>query len=259
MNPDTRNNPWWSPDAGFFGNFYMQGDNSAHGYLTSKRQNLAQRTREEVQGILHLCRPQMDEHIYDLPCGYGRHSLALADLGYRITGFDINPTHLAAAHQKTTSDRVTFKEHNMLNALPHGAHVCVNMFYSFGFFNTDEENEQVLQNIYDALVVGGRFLMHTDVNLPMVLRGDYKFIESRPLPDELTLHINERYDPETKRIEGSWTIGVDTKSYSVRIYSATEFYEICRRIGFRSVDTYADWDGSPYSAMSELMIVVAMK
>ncbi|CAF4819188.1 unnamed protein product [Rotaria sp. Silwood2] len=57
----------------------------------------------------------------------------------------------------------------------------INMFYSFGFFETDEENNQVLQNFYNALKPGGKFLFHTDVNIPRILSGKYKEDETRHL------------------------------------------------------------------------------
>lgn len=252
--------PWWGKNGRFFGGFYMQGDNSAQGYQTSKRQTLEQRTAEEVDGIIRLCKPAPKARIFDLPCGYGRHSNALANLGFRVTGLDINPVHLAKARNDAASGLATFVEHNMLDPLPRGsADVLVNMFFSFGFFDTDEQNELVLQNIYNALAPGGTFLMHTDVNVPMVIKGAYRFNESRALPDGMTLFINERFDEASQRIMGSWTLGDETHGYSVRVYTADEFIGLCKRVGFKDAIAYADWDGSPYSEDSEIMIVTANK
>jgi hypothetical protein len=39
----------------------------------------------------------------------------------------------------------------------------------------------VLKNFFNALKPGGKFLMHTDVNVPRILSGKYKEDEERNL------------------------------------------------------------------------------
>lgn len=254
---------WWKPEYNFFGTFYIEGDDSLHGYRADRRQSLADRTMEEVGGVIRLCQLTHRMSIYDMPCGYGRHSHVLGLLGYTVTGFDINSTHLQKAREmiKDKNSLVTFVEHNMLSPLPvNSADVCINMFYSFGFFTSDEENRLVLVNIYNSLKDGGVFLMHTDVNVPRIETGDYKLTESRILSSGETLHINESYNPETRRIHGSWTVGNIKKEYFVRVYTEEEFKKMCLSIGFSEVMSYGDWDGSPYYPQkSEIMILVAKK
>ena len=41
-------------EYGFFGAFYLEGDNSKEGYLQTKKQNLDERTKEEVDGVINL-------------------------------------------------------------------------------------------------------------------------------------------------------------------------------------------------------------
>ena len=69
------NQKWWSEKYGFFGDFYMQGDDSKEGYLISKKQNLKQRTTAEVDGVIRLLDLKQKSKILDIPCGYGRHSI----------------------------------------------------------------------------------------------------------------------------------------------------------------------------------------
>ena len=105
--------------------------------------------------------------------------------------------------------------------------------------------------------------MHTDVNIPRILNGKYKEDEKRNLITGKTLRVVDSYNPTTKRIEGSWIINDDTnqekKGYSVRVYTQEEFEGLCKKIGFSSVITYSDWNGSAYSEDAEDMIVMATK
>ncbi len=259
-------NPWWSEEYGFFGSFYMDGDDSKEGYLIEKRQTLAERTKSEVDGVIKLLSLKSQASILDCPCGYGRHSIELARRGYEVTGSDINSVHLqkAANDAKTNSIDITFNKESMLD-LKYTSQfdAVINMFYSFGFFDTDDENEKVLKNFFDALKPGGKFLMHTDVNLPRILLGKYKEDEERNLVTGKTLRVIDSYDPETKRINGAWIIKSEgkkeKKDYSVRVYTREEFEQLCRKVGFSSVSTYSNWHGDEYSENAEDMIIVATK
>jgi SAM-dependent methyltransferase len=257
---------WWQEEAGFFGDFYREGDNSKQGYLIESKQTLEERTKIEVGGVLKLLQIPERSKILDCPCGYGRHSIELAERGYNITGIDINLEHLRIAIQNMRSQirNLDFKKGNMLdlNYNPNFDAV-INMFYSFGFFETDEENFRVLENFYKALKPGGKFLMHTDVNIPRIINGKYREDETRELVSGGSLRIIDKYNPEKKRIDGSWIIekngNVEQKDYSVRVYTKEEFEKMCLLAGFSSVVTYSNWNGEEYSEKSEDMIVVAMK
>jgi SAM-dependent methyltransferase len=140
----------------------------------------------------------------------------------------------------------------------------INLFYSFGFFETNEQNFKVLQNFYRALKTGGKFLFHTDVNIPRVLTGKYRQEEKRHLTSGSELEITDKYDPASKRVNGSWIIkhpdGSQTsKSYSVRVYEKDEFVDLCKMAGFRGMQAYSDWDGSGYDSEAEDMIIAAQK
>ncbi len=260
------NNPWWSEEYGFFGSFYMEGDASEDGYLIEKKQSLAERTSSEVDGVIKLLSLKAGANILDCPCGYGRHSVELARRGFEVVGSDINSIHLQKAIDKANefSVQVTFNKESMLDLkYPSQFDAIINMFYSFGFFDTDEENEKVLKNFYNALKPGGKFLMHTDVNVPRIISGKYKEDEERNLVTGKTLRVIDSYSLETKRINGAWIIKSegkeDRKDYSVRVYTREEFEGLCNKVGFSSVTTYSNWKGEDYSEEAEDMMVVATK
>jgi ubiquinone/menaquinone biosynthesis C-methylase UbiE len=258
---------WWSQDYGFFGEHYLEGDNSQKGYLINKVQSLEERTTAEACGVRDILNLKNGESILDVPCGYGRHSIELSKMGFNVTGVDINEVHLNVARKNSDKldTSLSFSHGNMLTLdFAKKFDAIINMFYSFGFFISDEENMQTLRNFYNALKNGGRFLMHTDVNIPRILSGKYKEIEKRELISGNELEIRDYYNKETKRIEGTWIIhkkdGSKTqKDYSVRVYTKEEFMEMCIDVGFKRCEAYSSWDGQPYDSDSEDMIIVAYK
>jgi len=261
------NKKWWDEKSNFFGSFYVEGDNSQEGHLTKKKLTLSQRTTGEVTGIIKLLKLKKKASILDVPCGYGRHTIKLAKRNFRVTGSDLNSFHLSIAKKEAREKNLKIKFHkedmrglnyqNEFDAL-------INMFYSFGFFATDKENMLVLENFYEALKPGGKFLMHTDVNIPRILSGKYKEKETRNLSNGKKLQIIDKYNSKTQRIEGSWIITAKNKckikkTYSVRVYQKEEFIQMCLRAGFKKCRAYSNWNGAPYSKNSEEIIFVATK
>src|SRR3989338_8651260 len=176
-----KENAWWSEEYGFFGKHYLEGDNSREGYLIGQ------------------------ERILDVPSGYGRHSIALAKKGFNITGVELNAVHLSEAIRNAEVAQVSpdFVKGNMIDISQREEFdAVINMFYSFGFFETDEENKRVLANFFNALKKGGKFLFHTDVNVPRVLAGKYKEDETRNLASGNTLRIIDKYNPRKKKLFG---------------------------------------------------------
>lgn len=254
---------WWSEESDFFGSLYLEGDDSIDGHLGHTKLDQKARTIREVEGIKTLLRLKPDDKILDIPCGAGRHSLLMAELGFDVIGVDINKVHLSEAERKRHSKSVNcqfvnqdMRSFKFINKFD----VIINMFYSFGFFS-DHENREVLKNIKNALEEGGKFLMHTDVNLSRVHAGTYKFKECRMLKFGGKLLIEEAYDSKTSRIKGKWTIisgdQERASTYSVQVYTVEQFKELCLAAGFSRCDAYGDWNGSDYNDESEEIVFVA--
>lgn len=209
--------------------------------------------------------------LLDVPCGYGRHSIELAKRGFkRITGLDINNAHLEKARGESRGlcEFLNLDMRDLINTkfLHSQYHAVINMFYSFGFFNTEEENQRVMRGFFAVLKEHGVLLLHTDVSSEILLQGrDYRLSERRKLKDGGVLHIQEHYDPHSKRMNGFWTI-YDSQGnphqltpYCVRIYSAEEFKVLAAASGFSQVDIYGSFYGEPFTPDSHEMIVVARK
>ncbi len=262
----TSTQVWFENGAGFFGARYIEGDDSLEGF-TSTPQTLDMRTTSEVEGIVRLLALPPGASILDCPCGYGRHSIALAQRGFQVVGSDINQEMLDAAHRNAEgTGNLRLVRENMLELeYRESFDAVINMFLAFGFFEEEDDNVRVLSNFFEALKPGGKFLLHTDVNVGYIHREKYKFHERRNLRSGRTLEIVESYDAERRRLHGQWILidadGVreELPPYSCRIYTADEITALCKSIGFASVRIYGGWEGEDLDDDSEVMIVVASK
>ena len=60
---------WWHEAAGFFGDFYADGDRSQEGHVAAKKMSLDERTAREVDGVVRLLSLKPRQRVLDVPCG----------------------------------------------------------------------------------------------------------------------------------------------------------------------------------------------
>jgi tRNA/tmRNA/rRNA uracil-C5-methylase (TrmA/RlmC/RlmD family) len=65
--------------------------------LDAKNQAWVEDTENQVDFIIKSLNLQGSEHILDLACGYGRHSLSLARRGFSVVGVDITRDYIEDA------------------------------------------------------------------------------------------------------------------------------------------------------------------
>jgi SAM-dependent methyltransferase len=109
--------------------------------------------------IIAFLHPPANSRMLDVACGKGRHSKALADMGFDVTGIDLSPESIAEA-KKWESDSLHFFEHDM--RLPFRVNYfdyAFNLFTSFGYFRTEREHNNAIRTIASSLKNGGVFVV----------------------------------------------------------------------------------------------------
>ncbi len=95
----------------------------------------------------------------DLACGKGRHSITMNQLGYKVEGLDISPMNIQAA-QSFENVNLKFTVHDMRDPFRESYFgLILNLFTSFGYFDTNAENMQVLDACHFNLKPKGRLLI----------------------------------------------------------------------------------------------------
>ena len=122
------------------------------------------RTDLETQFAIHALGIQPHHRVLDLCCGQGRHSIALAKTGLNVTGVDLSEEMLAIA--RSTADEagvsLTLRQADMRHLpddLENQFDAVINMFSSFGYLESEDDDQQVLHQIAKALKPGGKLLM----------------------------------------------------------------------------------------------------
>jgi SAM-dependent methyltransferase len=88
--------------------------------------------------------------ILDLACGKGRHARYLNKLGYEVTGVDLSPESIAYA-KRYENQTLHFEEHDMCLPYPSKFDAVFNLFTSFGYFDSEEDNLRTIKSIRNEL------------------------------------------------------------------------------------------------------------
>ena len=100
--------------------------------------------------------------VLDLCCGHGRHAVLLAKAGLTMTGLDLSEQYLEQAALNAVAAGVGLElVHSDMRQVPFEGRfdAVVNLFTSFGYLNSDEEDMKVLHQVSKVLKPGGRFLI----------------------------------------------------------------------------------------------------
>lgn len=222
-----------------------------------------ERTSAEVDFIEQALTVPVGGAVLDLACGYGRHAIAMAQRGHRVTGLDFNTHYLdiAAEEGRSVGAQVEWRAGDM-RSLPFEREFegVYSFFTSFGYYG-DDENEQVLSGIARALKPGGRFLIEM-LNRDWLLthpqqRSWTQQDDGALLMEETTIELAEsRVVTRQMLIDPQGGPRV-TKEYSLRAYTCAELTSLLRHQGMRVIEAWGGIAREPYSTESRRLAVLS--
>jgi ubiquinone/menaquinone biosynthesis C-methylase UbiE len=199
--------------------------------------------------------------VLDVPCGFGRHAVPLARAGFRVTGVDRSATLLSEARRRAGDDGprpdLVPADYRELPFADASFDAALNLYSSLGYL-CDEEDTQVLAEIARVLRPGGRLVietMHRDRLVRDFREQDWHMVgEGRLLLEQRTFDARSGVaqttqtliDPAGER---------DSRTFSVRVYTATELVAMLLRAGFAEARCHGDLEGAPFTTASRLVVV----
>jgi len=198
--------------------------------------------------------------VLDVGCGTGRHAAALARRGAHVTALDLSPQLLARARRRPelASGRLIRADMRRL-PLRGGFDLAVNLFTSFGYFPTEEENAGVLAELARMLRPGGHLVL--DHANRAALESQLVPADTRRAPG-LVIH-------QTRRLVGSRVqkqVSVERDdgrreryTEDVRLYRPAELAALLAAAGFADVHCYGGFAGQPLTPVAPRMILVARR
>ena len=218
-----------------------------------------------VKDLAHL---KDGAKVLDAGCGLGRISVELAALNLDVTGVDIIQSELDAARDSAEAEGVplTLINHDLRNwHAPDQFDCAVNLYTSFGYCETVEEDLQILHNIADSVKPDGTFIMECTSRETAVMywtpgeefeRAGYKVVTHfevtgawEGLKSQWILYP----------LTGDTTKPVVDHTFIQRLYPATFLRDKLLEFGFSKAEVYGDYDLSPYNEHARTMIIIGNK
>lgn len=103
-----------------------------------------------MDNLTHYLNLPEKAKVLDLACGKGRHSIYLNQLGYDVLGADLSENSIAEA-SKNSNETLHFKVHDMREPFEEKFDAIFNLFTSFGYFESDDDNLTTLKAIKQSL------------------------------------------------------------------------------------------------------------
>ncbi len=214
----------------------------------------------EVSWIQSAMGMKRGDLVLDLACGGGRHARALAASEIRLIGIDLSMDLLRSGPRVKGLALIR----GDMRRVPLRSACCthvVNLFTSFGYFESDEENARVFGEVARVLCPGGLFLMDF-LNAPAVEKGlvprSSKVVQGRRFEEE------RRITPGHRRVEKTVTLIENDEpkrswTESVRLFGRDEILAMMMASGLTVEETYGGLDGSVWSSEAPRLVVMARK
>jgi len=202
-----------------------------------------------------------DARILDMACGSGRHAILLARKKYNVTAVDLSENLLSIAKQTAEEDNLTINFvhldiRNFSSIIIYD--LILNLFTSFGYFETDEENFSILKKAYDLLKINGYFVLDF-FNSEFLINNLVEF--SKEVIDNGVI-FQQRSIKDSRIVK---KILIDKKDEpseyeeSVRMFSKDELTNELTNIGFDIYRTFGDFFGNGFNHHSSPRLILICK
>jgi SAM-dependent methyltransferase len=236
-----------------------------HWLAISSHTHPPEKSAAEVEFLIEQLGLEHGQRVLDIPCGHGRHSVELARRGLRVVGVDLNsePLELARMAAREAGVQVDLRRVDMREIeFREEFDAVLNLWTSFGYFESEAEDRLVLDRAWRALRPGGALVIET-INLHGVLRR----FEPRAWHDlgGGRLLLEERaFDPWTGKMHSGWTLVEPSgerieMAFATRTYTLVELSGMMAAAGFDVERAWGDYQGSDYGVDSRRMIVLARR
>ncbi|MBU5674097.1 class I SAM-dependent methyltransferase [Paenibacillus brevis] len=234
-------------------------------YLLVYKHRDTQGARREVERMVEWLELPQEAKVLDLCCGMGRHSMALVEAGFEVTGVDLSEVLLREARRNDPEHRVTWLQADMRKLpLTGGFDAVVNLFSSFGYFKEDREHIQVLREIKRVLKPEGKFIIDylnpryiADNLIPESERMDdgQRIVERRMIQNGYVM--KRIWISQAAKSEGNNQEEPREYLERIKLYTAEQFTDMLGEAGLILEQIYGSHAGESYDPiLSPRMILL---
>ena len=247
-------------------------------FFRTALEDLIERANAQVTGLIKIFSEfQVFESslILDLCCGIGRHSVVLAERGFKVVGVDFAPVFIAHAKEmaaeRNVSENVEFRVGDMreirevLKDYDEKFNAVINLTTSIGYYDEATDGDVLMQLL--GLTASNGILVIDITNRDWIIRH-FQARDVNHIGDDLVQVIERRLNLENSRMENMWKYFrkkgqdlkyLDTIEVHHRVYSLHELKKLVEESGWTYQTCYGGLNLEPLTMDSNRMVLVAKK
>jgi 2-polyprenyl-3-methyl-5-hydroxy-6-metoxy-1,4-benzoquinol methylase len=244
--------------------WYQRQELWTQGYDWMCRPDRVALSSREVDALIRLAGLRPGSRVLDIPCGKGRHTLALARRGFAVTGVDLCAPFVGAMAAEAAASGLSvdaicadMREYTEAGAF----HAVLNLFTSFGYFEDRADDRRTLERFRACLGPGGMLVMDllTKETLARSLAGrDWQWLDA-----DVLLLEERAVEQQWSWLRNTWTV-IDhgqkrTFVLEHRLYAASELVAMLHEVGFTAIRCFGGLEGSPYDVDAKRLVLVARR
>ena len=194
--------------------------------------------------------------LLDLACGTGRHIQELQTLGFQPVGCDLSYTLLVTGRREYGAMAVTRADMRVLPFCDASFAGLANFFTSFGYFESEDENLEVVREMARVLRGGAQFLfdyLNVHRELENLVRRETR---ATPMGE---VKIERWFDPSDRSFNKRMTIGHKRYLERVRGYDLDEITAMFTACNLEIRAAFGDFDGQSFDRSSPRLILVGSR
>ena len=198
------------------------------------------------------------KRVLDLACGSGRHARYLGARWW-TSGVDLSEVMLRMAKRGNVPASLVRADIRQLPYRDSSFDLIVNLFTSFGYFETDAEHEQVMCDVARLTNPGGTFVLDffnvAEIKRNLEPYDDDSSIEGRKVVQRREITADGRFVVKHIGIKDEGKEFVER----VRLFTRDELVAMLGRAGFTVEAAYGDYGGEPFTDRSPRVILFARR
>ncbi len=197
--------------------------------------------------------------ILDAACGSGRHSVMVNHLGFKVHGMDLSPESINTA-KTNESETLSFSVADLRKfKQPMSYDVILNLFTSFGYFDSKSDNLQVLSNFKESLRPNGTLVL--DFMNAYKVKQNLVHKESKTL-NQIDFNITRKVENNIiiKQIQFKDHEGLE-RNYQERVsgFEKEDFQRLFQEVGFEICHIFGDYFLNEFDRIESPRLILVAK
>jgi len=209
--------------------------------------------KKQINLIINTISPSKSDRILDLGCGEGRHCKIFQENGYSVEGIDLSKTLIASGHKKWPHLNIKIGDMRKIEGT---FDIILSLFTSFGYFDTDEENQAVVHSISNSLTKNGIFWLD-------FLNPDY--LKKNLIPSSSKTLDNGIEVKEKRKIENGFVIkniifdSGEQYTEKVKLLEKKTLEKMFLIASIAPIAIFGDYNGTEWNKTSKRTIIYGKK